>query len=76
LLPALPIAAAALWMSLGTLVGREGGVALLTMLIAFKAFETRTLRDWRVLTALGFFLAATPLLFDQSPLMAAWLALA
>ncbi|WP_440217027.1 transglutaminase family protein [Chromobacterium piscinae] len=76
LLPALPMAAAALWMSLGTLVGREGGVALLTMLIAFKAFETRTLRDWRVLTALGFFLAATPLLFDQSPLMAAWLALA
>ncbi|AXE34418.1 DUF3488 and transglutaminase-like domain-containing protein [Chromobacterium phragmitis] len=75
LLPALPLAATGLWLSLGTLVGREGGVALLTALIAFKAFETRSLRDWRVLLALGFFLAAMPLLFDQSPLMAVWLAL-
>lgn len=76
LLPALPLAVGELWLNLGTVVGREGGVALLTALIAFKAFETRTLRDWRVLVALGFFLAAMPLLFDQSPLMAAWLALA
>ncbi|OHX12986.1 transglutaminase [Chromobacterium sphagni] len=73
LLPTLLAAIAMLWLSLQTLVGREGGVALLVLLIAFKAFETASLRDWRVLLALGFFLAAMPLLFDQSPLMAAWL---
>ncbi|WP_240674163.1 transglutaminase TgpA family protein [Crenobacter cavernae] len=64
-----------LWLSLNTLVGREGGVALFLLLLGFKAFETHTLRDWQVLLALGFFLAATPLLFDQSPLAALWLML-
>ncbi|UTH72411.1 DUF3488 and transglutaminase-like domain-containing protein [Chromobacterium sp. IIBBL 290-4] len=74
LLPALLLGGVGLWLSLGVLVGREGGVALLVLLIAFKGFETASLRDWRVLLALGFFLAAMPLLFDQSPLMAVWLA--
>jgi len=69
----LPIAA--LWFELRTLVGREGGVAFLLLLVGGKALETATLRDWRVLLALGFFLAATPLLFDQSPLSALWLVL-
>ena len=64
-----------LWLTLRTLVGREGGSALLLLLVGFKAFETFSLRDWRVLLALGFFLAATPLLFDQSPMAAAWLVL-
>ncbi|WP_158253657.1 transglutaminase family protein [Chromobacterium alticapitis] len=73
LLPLLVVSVGAAWLQLGTLIGREGGVALLTLLMAFKAYETTTLRDWRVLLALGFFLAAMPLLFDQSPWMAAWL---
>lgn len=64
-----------LWLTLRTLIGREGGSALLLLLVGFKAFETFSLRDWRVLLALGFFLAATPLLFDQSPLAAGWLVL-
>ncbi|SCK07888.1 DUF3488 and transglutaminase-like domain-containing protein [Vogesella sp. LIG4] len=62
-----------LWFSLRTLVGREGGVAFLLLLLAGKALETRNLRDWRVLLALCFFLASTPLLFEQGPLAAAWL---
>ena len=62
-----------LWLTLKTLVGREGGVALLVLLAGFKALETGGLRDWRVLLALGFFLAAMPLLFDQSPAAAVWL---
>ncbi|WP_168209741.1 transglutaminase family protein [Chromobacterium paludis] len=73
LLPALALFVGAAWLQLGTLIGREGGVALLLLLTAFKAYETASLRDWRVLLALGFFLAAMPLLFDQSPWMAAWL---
>ncbi|MDF0604161.1 DUF3488 and transglutaminase-like domain-containing protein [Neisseriaceae bacterium TC5R-5] len=64
-----------LWLSFRTLVGREGGVALLLLLVGFKALETNSLRDWQVLLILGFFLAATPLLFDQSPLAALCLVL-
>ena len=73
LMLALLLPIAALWFELRTLVGREGGVAFLLLLVGGKALETATLRDWRVLLALGFFLAATPLLFDQSPLSALWL---
>lgn len=65
----------ALWLTLRTLVGREGGVAFLLLLAAGKALETRDRRDWRVLLAIGFFLASTPLLFEQGPLAAAWLVL-
>ncbi|WP_024301412.1 DUF3488 and transglutaminase-like domain-containing protein [Pseudogulbenkiania sp. MAI-1] len=72
---ALAVPLVLLWLSLRTLVGREGGSALLLLLVGFKTFETFGLRDWRVLLGLGFFLAATPLLFDQSPGAAAWLVL-
>ncbi|MDC7689698.1 transglutaminase family protein [Vogesella indigofera] len=75
LLLAMIVPVLLLWLSLHTLVGREGGVALLLLLTGFKAFETVTLRDWRVLLGLGFFLAATPLLFDQSLPSALWLLL-
>jgi len=75
LLPLLLLAMVGLWLSLNTLVGREGGVALLALLIGFKAFECRQLRDWQVLLALGFFAAATPLLFLQSLWSALWLVL-
>lgn len=75
LLLAMVVPVLLLWLSLRTLVGREGGVALLLLLTGFKAFETVTLRDWRVLLGLGFFLAATPLLFDQSLPSALWLLL-
>lgn len=75
LLLAMIVPVLLLWLSLRTLVGREGGVALLLLLSGFKAFETVTLRDWRVLLGLGFFLAATPLLFDQSLPSALWLLL-
>uniref|UniRef100_UPI0015832FD3 transglutaminase family protein n=1 Tax=Vogesella oryzae TaxID=1735285 RepID=UPI0015832FD3 len=73
LLPLLALPVLALWLTLHTLVGREGGVALLLLLVAGKALESRELRDWRVLLAAGFFLASTPLLFEQGPLAAAWL---
>lgn len=75
LLPPLLLAAWLSWRTLGTLVGREGGVGILLLLLGFKAQECAQLRDWRVLIALGVFLAAMPLLFDQSPVAAVWLAL-
>ena len=73
LLPLLLLAAAGVWLSLNTLIGREGGAALLILLLGFKVFESRQQRDWQVVLALGFFLAAMPLLFDQSPWSALWL---
>ena len=75
LLPPLVLAGWLSWRSLGTLVGREGGVSILLLLLGFKALECERQRDWRVLIALGVFLAAMPLLFDQSPAAAVWLAL-
>ncbi len=75
LLCVLTAAVLVLWLTTKTLVGREGGVALLSLLLGFKAFESASRRDWQVLLALGFFLAGMPLLFDQSPLAAAWLTL-
>ncbi|MEQ6291484.1 DUF3488 and transglutaminase-like domain-containing protein [Vogesella sp. GCM10023246] len=75
LLLGLVLPVVALWLTLRTLVGREGGVAFLLLLVAGKALETRDLRDWRVLLAAGFFLASTPLLFEQGPLAAVWLVL-
>ena len=73
LLPLLVLAAAGVWLNLNTLIGREGGAALLILLLGFKVFESRQQRDWQVVLALGFFLSAIPLLFDQSPWSALWL---
>jgi transglutaminase-like putative cysteine protease len=73
LLPLLGLSIGGIWLNLNTLIGREGGAALLILLLGFKSFESRQQRDWQVLLALGFFLAAIPLLFDQSPPSALWL---
>ncbi|MFC4637399.1 transglutaminaseTgpA domain-containing protein [Deinococcus hohokamensis] len=54
----------------GTLLGRDGGTAILALLIALKAAETRTPRDGRLLVLLGLFLTATHFFHDQGPLTA------
>lgn len=64
-----------LWMTTKSLIGREGGVAFLMVLISFKSFETDKLRDWRILISLGFFLSSMPLLFDQAPYTTSWVIL-
>nr|WP_233158802.1 DUF3488 and transglutaminase-like domain-containing protein [Chromobacterium sp. ASV5] len=74
LLPGALLPLGLLWMQTASLSGREGGGAVLLLLIGLKALEADSERDWRVALALGFFLAAIPLLFDQSPLAALWLA--
>lgn len=70
---AIGVAGGAVWLTNRTLVGSEGGVSLLLLLVALKTFESRTLRDWQLLVVFGFFLTAMPLLFDQSFLSAGWL---
>ncbi|KPC55133.1 transglutaminase TgpA family protein [Amantichitinum ursilacus] len=52
-----------------SLVGRQGGVAVLTSLIAVKFLETATRRDARVLSLLACFACSTGFLVSQSVAM-------
>jgi transglutaminase-like putative cysteine protease len=54
-----------------TLVGQEGGTALLATMLALKLLEMRRPRDARAIVVLFGFLLVSQFLFDQS----AWLAL-
>lgn len=49
-----------------TVVGRDPGLALLTVMTAFKFLETRTHRDILILIFLCYFLLTTHFLFGQS----------
>lgn len=54
----------------GTLVGQEGGSALLTLLLALKLLETRSSREVRLMAMLFAFWLVIHFLFDQSPWIA------
>jgi transglutaminase-like putative cysteine protease len=56
-----------------TIAGRDPGLALLTVMTAFKFLEARTHRDLLILIFLSYFLLATHFLFDQSMLIAAFM---
>ena len=49
-----------------TILGREAGSALLSVLICLKLFELRTLRDALLVVFLGYFLVVADFLFDDS----------
>jgi transglutaminase-like putative cysteine protease len=53
-----------------TVVGRDAGLALLTVMASFKFLETRNHRDLLILIFLCYFLIATHFLFSQSILTA------
>ncbi len=53
-----------------TIAGRDPGLALLTVMTAFKFLESYTHRDILILTFLTYFLLATHFLFNQSILIA------
>ncbi len=61
------------WQQLGTLFGREGGVAFLLLLVCLKSFEGNTRRDWQVLLLAMLFLIGSSVLLNQSLAMGAWL---
>ena len=61
------------WTQLGTVFGREGGVAFLLLLITLKAFESSSQRDWNVLLLAMLFLIGSAVLFNQSLLTGLWL---
>lgn len=60
------------WLTFRTLIGREAGITLLTVLMALKTLELRARRDAFVVFFLGFFLVLTQFLYSQSLLTAAW----
>ncbi|THF68451.1 DUF3488 domain-containing protein [Deinococcus sp. Arct2-2] len=64
------LAAVALNAEYGTLLGSEAGTALLGLLVALKAAESRNLRDARLLVLLGLFVTFTHFLHGQGPLVA------
>lgn len=57
---------AGVFVTFGTLLGRDAGVAMLTLLAAVKLMETRTMRDAYTACFLGYFLVVTNFLYDQS----------
>ena len=66
----VPLALAApplVFHSHGTLVGQEGGTALLTLLLALKLLEGRNRRDLRLAVMLYPFWLISHFFFDQSP---------
>lgn len=65
----LPLAAAAMAGVMGsyqTLLGREAGVAMLVLLVAFKMLEMHARRDLYVVVFLCFFIALTNFFYSQS----------
>lgn len=57
----------------GTIIGRNGGVAFLLLLVMLKAYESRGLRDWQILLLAMLMLMGAALLFNQSIWTAPWL---
>ena len=73
LLPVTVGLMAAVFFTYHTLLGRTGGVAVLSLLIGAKLLETRSRMDGLVLLYLGYFLVLTNFLFDQSIAFAVYL---
>ncbi|WP_077037243.1 DUF3488 and transglutaminase-like domain-containing protein [Pelomonas sp. KK5] len=61
------------WLSHRSLINREAGITLVTMLLALKTLELRARRDAFVIFFLGFFLVLTHFLYSQSLLSALWM---
>ncbi len=61
-------------LTFGTITGIEPGLSVLLVLVALKALETSSPRDFQVLTLLGFFLCLCALFFSQE--LNRWLYLA
>lgn len=58
---------------LGTIVGSEGGSALLLLLLLLKSYESRRLRDWHIQLIGMVFLSGATVLLNQNLLIGAWL---
>ncbi|WP_338771647.1 DUF3488 and transglutaminase-like domain-containing protein [Massilia sp. METH4] len=66
LLPIALIAMGGVFQSYGTLLGKDPGVAMLALLLAFKLLEMHAKRDLYVVLFLSFFLMLTNFFYSQS----------
>ena len=66
LVPLVLVGGVSVFAQYWTIVGREPGLALLTVMTGFKFLESRTHRDILILIFLCYFLLATHFLFSQS----------
>jgi transglutaminase-like putative cysteine protease len=57
---------AGVWLSYGTLMGREAGISLLILLTGMKFLEMKTPRDYHIAGFLGLFLILTGFLYSQT----------
>ena len=80
-LPSLPVkigvlaaGVAGITLSYGSILGIEPGLGLLLLLVSLKLLETNTVRDFQVLTLLGWFLSLCGLFFSQE--LGTWLYIA
>lgn len=64
------------WTQLGTVIGAEGGGALLLVAVLLKSLESRVLRDWQILLAALVFLSGAAVVLNQHFLMGVWLPVA
>jgi transglutaminase-like putative cysteine protease len=65
LLPLAASAVAGVWSTYHTVLGRDAGVAMLVLLVAFKMLEMRARRDLYVVIFLCFFLLLTTFFYMQ-----------
>ncbi|UGQ47570.1 transglutaminase family protein [Massilia endophytica] len=70
LLPVALMAMGGVYLSFGTILGRDPGVAMLALLLAFKLLEMHARRDLYVVCFLSFFLMLTNFFYSQSILTA------
>lgn len=70
LLPVSLAAMAGVYRSYHTLLGRDAGVAMLALLLAFKLLEMRARRDLFVVVFLSFFVLLTNFFYSQTMLTA------
>jgi protein-glutamine gamma-glutamyltransferase len=66
LLPIAVVAMGGVYVTYRTLLGRDAGVAMLVLLVAFKMLEMRARRDLFVVVYLCFFLVLTNFFYSQS----------
>ncbi len=71
--PLFVVTLAMVYITTGSPLGRDGGVALLISLAALKLVESHSIRDGRMLIAALFFVAMTQFLFSQGLLVTIWI---
>ena len=73
LVPLVVVGGISVFAQYWTIVGRDPGLALLTVMTAFKFLESKTHRDILILIFLCYFLLTTHFLFGQSIMIAAYM---